>query len=164
MVYTRVEKHRCSKSVADVDSGPIASVSIALAVDVSCEAECLVISSKNDFRLKHQFKMRIIIPITRRRQLKRLKKSSILILNDLQWVRPEIWRKKQAVNITISWNTITNRIYIFLRVPPRDRIVLTLRELIWRTEFINFAHSFNVKPKKMLKWLKWCCDKDFLIF
>lgn len=109
--------------------------------------------------------MPVITPITRRRQMKRIRRSSVLILNDLEWVRPEIWRKKMKINITICFNSLNNRLYIFLRLPPwENRILFTIREVLWRTEFLNFQHSFNVTPGKLLKWLQLCWKKDVLVF
>lgn len=107
----------------------------------------------------------LIKPITKLRQLKRVGKFSVLILNDLVWVRREIWHGRQKINMTVSLSTFNKRLYIFLRLPPwGGRILLTMRELLWRTEFLNFKYSFNVTPKKLLKWLKLCADKDVLHF
>ena len=108
--------------------------------------------------------MAVIIPITRRYQIRRVKKSSVLIINDLWWVRPQVWRRTPKVNMNICWNSLANRIYIFLHLPPGDRPVQTLRELLWRPEFLNYRSNLNVTPKKMFKWLKLCWDRDPLIF
>lgn len=108
--------------------------------------------------------MPFFTPITRQRQIKNIKKNSLLILNDLMWVRREIWKNKTKINMTISYNKLTSRLYIFLRLPPQDRVILTLRELLWRSEFLNFEHSFNVTPRKMIKWINLCSGKDVLIF